>query len=150
MQALTEVQRSLLAKDSSEQVKCSSSSLKFLVPLGIQADNDHCLHLLRDYCMPRELSDFPVVQTVKNLPAMQETWVRPLGWEDPLEKGMATHSSLLAWKIPWTEEPGGLQSEGSQSDSTERPPPPPPLLLYAKYYAKNLFLLSHLILTTVL
>jgi len=65
---------------------------------------------------------------------------------------MATHSSLLAWKIPWTEEPGGLQSEGSQSDSTERLPPPPPLLLllYAKYYAKNLSLLSHLILTTVL
>ena len=62
---------------------------------------------------------FPVAQIVKNLPAMQETWVRPHGGEDPLEKGMATHSSLLAWRIPWTEEPGGLQSEGSQSDSTE-------------------------------
>ena len=47
---------------------------------------------------------------VKNLPAMQETWVRPLGWEDPLEKEMATHSNILAWRIPWTEEPGGLQS----------------------------------------
>ena len=56
-----------------------------------------------------------VVQTVKNLPAMQETWVRSLGREDPLEKGMATHSSTLAWKIPWTEEPGGLQSVESQS-----------------------------------
>ena len=56
-----------------------------------------------------------MVQTVKNLPAMQETWVRSLGWEDPLEKGMATHSSTLAWKIPWTEEPGGQQSMGSQS-----------------------------------
>ena len=55
-----------------------------------------------------------VVQTVKNLPAMQETQVRSLGQEDPLEKGMATHSSLLAWRIPWTEEPGGLQSTGSQ------------------------------------
>ena len=47
---------------------------------------------------------------VKNLPAMQETWVRSLGWEDPLEKGMATHSSILAWRIPWTEEPDGLWS----------------------------------------
>jgi len=46
--------------------------------------------------------------TVKNLPAMQETWVQSLGQEDPLEKGMATHSSILAWRIPWTEEPGGL------------------------------------------
>ena len=51
---------------------------------------------------------------VKNLPAIQETWVPSLGWEDPLEKGMATHSSILAWRIPWTEEPGGLQSMGSQ------------------------------------
>ena len=51
---------------------------------------------------------------VKNLPAMQETRVPSLGWEDPLEKGMATHSSLLAWRIPWAEEPGGLQSMGSQ------------------------------------
>ena len=50
-----------------------------------------------------------VAQLVKNPPAMQETWVRSLGREDPLEKGMATHSSLLAWRIPWTEEPGGLQ-----------------------------------------
>ena len=52
---------------------------------------------------------------VKNLPAMQETWARPLGWEDPLEEGMATHSSILAWGIPWTEEPGELLSVGSQS-----------------------------------
>ena len=55
-----------------------------------------------------------VAQRVKRLPAMQETWVRSLGQEDPLEKEMATHSSILAWKIPWTEEPGGLQSTGSQ------------------------------------
>ena len=47
---------------------------------------------------------------VKNLPAMLETWVQSLGWEDPLEKGMSVHSSILAWEIPWTEEPGGLQS----------------------------------------
>ena len=51
-----------------------------------------------------------VVQSVKNLPAMQETWVRSLDQEDPLEKEMATHSSIHAWRIPWTEEPGGLQS----------------------------------------
>ena len=51
---------------------------------------------------------------VKHLPAVRETWVRSLGWEDPLEKKMATYSSTLAWKIPWTEEPGGLQSMGSQ------------------------------------
>ena len=55
-----------------------------------------------------------MAQTVKNLPAMQETWVRFLGWEDPLEKGVATHSSILAWRIPWTEEPGRLQSMGLQ------------------------------------
>ena len=55
-----------------------------------------------------------VSQLVKNLPAVQETWVQSLGWEDPLEKEMATHSSILAWKISWTEEPGELQSMGSQ------------------------------------
>ena len=52
---------------------------------------------------------------VKNLPAMQETWVRSLGWEDPLEKEKATHSSVLAWRIPWTEKPGGLQSIGLET-----------------------------------
>ena len=51
---------------------------------------------------------------VKNSPAMQETWVRSLGWEDPLKKVMATHSSILAWRIPWTGKPGGLQSMASQ------------------------------------
>ena len=55
-----------------------------------------------------------MTQMAKSLPAMQELWVRSLGREDPLEKGMATHSSILALKIPWTEEPGGLQSMGSQ------------------------------------
>ena len=53
-----------------------------------------------------------LAQLVKNLPAMQETWILSLGWEDPLEKEMATHSSILAWKISWTEEPGELQSTG--------------------------------------
>ena len=55
-----------------------------------------------------------VAQTVKNLPVVQETWVQSCGQKDPLEKRMATHSSILAWKIPWTEEPGGLQSIRSQ------------------------------------
>ena len=61
---------------------------------------------------------FPVAQTVQKLPAVQETWVRSLGGEDPLEKGMATHSGILAWRIPWTEEPGGLQSMGSKKSQT--------------------------------
>ena len=85
-----------------------------------------CLHLLlQDLCL---LTKFTfifmdvhslglaslVAQSVKNLPAVQETGVRSLDWEDPLEKEMATHSSILAWKISWTEEPCGLQSMGSQ------------------------------------
>ena len=65
------------------------------------------LHTAIDKCIS-------VVKMVKNLPAMQETQVRSLGRKDPLEKGVATHSSILAWTIPWTEEPGGLQSVGSQ------------------------------------
>ena len=64
------------------------------------------MHLFRDSL---------VAQTVKNLPAMRETWVQSLSWEDPMEKEMATHSSILACKIPWTEEPVRLQSMGSQS-----------------------------------
>ena len=78
------------------------------------------------YCI-RECSDFTdlheaiqlsqaslVAQLVKTLPAMRKTWVRSLGWEDPLDKGTTTHSSILAWRIPWTEEPGRLQSLGLQ------------------------------------
>ena len=66
-----------------------------------------------------------VAQMAKNPPAMQETWVRSLGWEDPLEEGMATHSSILAWRIPWTEKPGGgvcaATVQGvAESDTTER------------------------------
>ena len=56
-----------------------------------------------------------MAQMVKNLPTMQETWVRSLGWEDPLEKGMVTDSSILAWRMLWTEEPGRLESMGSQT-----------------------------------
>ena len=61
--------------------------------------------------------DFPVAQLVKNLPAMQETQVRSLGGEDPLEKEMATHSSSFAWRIPWREEPGSLQPWGHKSQT---------------------------------
>ena len=61
-----------------------------------------------------EMCGFPGGLLVKNLPVMQETLVQSLGWEDPLEKEKATHSSILAWEIPWTGEPGGLQSRGLQ------------------------------------
>ena len=68
-----------------------------------------------DIGYPIQYSLAPMVaQLVKNPPAMWETWIRSLGWEDPLEKEMATHSSILAWRLPWTEEPGGLQSTGLQ------------------------------------
>ena len=60
---------------------------------------------------------YKVAQMVKNPSEVQETWVQSLGQEDPLEEGMATHSSILVWEIPWTEEPGGLQSTGSQSQA---------------------------------
>ena len=65
----------------------------------------------------QKLLETAIAQLVKNLPAIQETWVRSLGQEGPLEKGMATHSSTLAWRIPWTEEPSGLQSMGSQNQT---------------------------------
>ena len=71
-----------------------------------------CSHEIKRYFIHRRTS--LVAQRVKHLPAIRETWVRSLGWEDPLEKEMATHSSTLAWKIPWTEKPGRLQSMGSQ------------------------------------
>ena len=68
----------------------------------------------------RDIWASSVAQMRRNLPAMQETWVQPLGWEDPLEKGMATHSNVLVWRIPWTEEPGRLQFIGCKElDTTE-------------------------------
>ena len=77
-----------------------------------------------------------VVQRLSRQPAMWETWVRSLGREDPLEKETATHSSILAWRIPWMEEPGGLQSTGSkESDMTER--------LHFHYKVKSGFYPSH-------
>ena len=65
-----------------------------------------------------------VAQLQKNPLAMQKTWVPSLGWEDALEKEMTTHSSICAWEIPWTEEPGGLQSLGLKELDTTKPPPP--------------------------
>ena len=64
-----------------------------------------------------ESAGFPVAQTIKNLPAMQETWVQSLRQEDPLEKGMAIHSSILVWRILWTEEPGGLHTVHGVTES---------------------------------
>ena len=77
-----------------------------------------------------------MAQVVKNPPAMQETWVRSLDWEDLLEKEMATHSSILTWKIPWTEESGKQQSMGrKESDTTERP-------LFLSNYNSTMIMLS--------
>ena len=74
----------------------------------------HLISLWSHLPLTEKLYSSLVTQRLKRLPAMQETWVRSLGREDPLEKEMATHSSILAWRIPWTEEPGELQSMGSQ------------------------------------
>ena len=75
---------------------------------------------LLGFCNSAQWTASLLAQSVKNLPAIQKTWVRFLDQEDTLEKEMATHSSILAWRIPWTEEPCGLQSMGSQeSDTTE-------------------------------
>ena len=81
----------------------------------------YCQGIKLRYFSPNEILASLVVQRLKHLPAMWETWVRSLGQEDPLEKEMATHSSTLAWRIPWMEELGGLQSMGrKESDTTER------------------------------
>ena len=83
------------------------------------------------------MEGFPGGSVVKNLPVMQETWVRSLGQKYPLEEEMATHSSILAWEIPWTEEPGGLQSMGLQRVrhhlATKPAPSPPPPPLYMQW-----------------
>ena len=79
--------------------------------LGPDSFNQHNNHMDQILIL---LLSFVLVQMLKNPPAMQESWVRSLGWEDPLEKGTATHSSILTWRIPWTEEPGRLQYTGLQ------------------------------------
>ena len=105
-----------------------------LIPFAIQQKlTQHCTATILQYTLKKEKKrkacinstnnnkskgkthlSVPIAQLVKNLPAVQETWVWFLGREDPLEKKLAVHSSILAWKIPWTEEPGRLQSKGSQ------------------------------------
>ena len=89
-------------------------------PAPCLACSEYSIHLLTVITRLLKLIRASLIaQSVKNLPAMQETWVRFLGRKDPLEKEMAIHSSILAWKIPWTEEPGELQSMGPQeSDMT--------------------------------
>ena len=87
----------------------------YLLPeknLGTLLTRHICWWWICSFCLRKAAS--LVAQRLKRLPAMRETWVRSLGWEDPLEKEMATHSSILAWRIPWTEEPGGLQFTGSK------------------------------------
>ena len=81
----------------------SKGSFNTLLSVNDQADKNNNIENLNKI----NRTDL-VAQLVKNLPAVQETWVQFLGWEDPLEKEMAIHSSILAWRIPWTEEPGGL------------------------------------------
>ena len=82
-----------------------------LSSFSLRAKATLCIYVCACICVP---------QLVKNLPAMGETWVQSLGQEDPLEKGMAAHFSILAWRFPWMEEPGRLLSVGSQRDMTER------------------------------
>ena len=97
---------------------------EILSSLKKEGNSDTCYHiddrhykdimLCEIMCARSHFRASLIAQSVKNLPAVQETQVRSLGWENPLEKEMATHSGILAWRIPWTEEPGGLQSTGLQ------------------------------------
>ena len=87
-------------------------AIAFSWPQSSQTPNKH-LFISVKHCVFIDPASL-VAQRLKHLPAKRETWVRSLGWEDPLEKEMATHSSILAWRIPWKEEPGGLQSKGLQ------------------------------------
>ena len=93
----------------------SCSLLQRIFPTqGLNPGLPHCWQILYQLNHQRHLKVFPVAQTVKKLPATWESRVRSLGREDPMEKRMAIHSSILAWRIPWIEEPGGLLSMGSQ------------------------------------
>ena len=86
-----------------------------------QLDQDYTVNKKKNLNCNPDMSDALVTQTVKNPPEMQETWVLSLGWDDPLEKGTANHSSILAWRIPWIEEPGRLYSPWGHKelDTTE-------------------------------
>ena len=93
------------------------SAGQFLQKVCCDSDSDHTESIDQFgeyYHLNQYMQSSLVAQRLKHLPAMWETWVQSLGWEDPLEKEMATHSSILAWRIPWTEEPGGLYSMRSQ------------------------------------
>ena len=90
---------------------CWEDKLRFCPPIHLST---YHFEVIKYFISKSSIMLSLVAQMVKNLPAMQETRVRSLGWEDPLEKDMATHCSILAWKIAWTEEPGGLRSVGSQ------------------------------------
>ena len=109
--------------DSMDTLLFSHSVLSdSLQPLGLLQSRLTCPSLSPGVCSDNghefeQTLGFPGGSDVKNLSAMRETQLRSLGQEDPLEKGMTTHSCILAWRIPWTEEPGGLQSMGSQSQT---------------------------------
>ena len=99
-------------ESESDQTEFSSPGVQFIY-LHICTGTEHTAVNKVDLMFPKELlSLFP--WWLRNMSAMQETWVRSLGWEDPLKEEMATHSSILAWKIPGVEDPGGLQSMGLQ------------------------------------
>ena len=100
------------------KISCSiKSCLTLCNPMGCRTPGFPVLHHLQEFAQTHDhwLGDSLVAQMVKNLPAVREIWAQFLSQEDCLEKGMTTHSSILAWRIPWTEEPGGLQSMGWQS-----------------------------------
>ena len=109
--------RSLGWKDPLEKEMATHSSiLAWEIPWTEEPDGLQSMRLQRvghDWATSLHFTSL-VAQSVKNLPVVKETWVWSLGWEDPLEKEMTTHSSILAWKISWTQEPGGLQSMGLQ------------------------------------
>ena len=110
------ITRCSLKRTNHEHSVFTQGSKSETVPLKLSSLST-CLSWLVDSFsdeLANTLGTSLVAQTVKNLPTVQETWVRSLVWEDPLEKGMTTHSSILVWRIPWTEEPGELQSMGLQ------------------------------------
>ena len=108
----------LYEKQYSENVHCSEGTKSllhrhnyictFTIHYFVLFSSFNNVPMFYMFCVLALIWDFPVAQTVKNLPVMQETRVRSLGWEVPLEKGMAIHSSILAWRIPWTEKPSRL------------------------------------------
>ena len=98
-----------------EQSGALQKEFRHLINMNVSISITHLIPLEKGTAYPLQFSWASLgAQLVKNLSAMRETWVRSLHWQDPLEKGMATHSSILACKIPWTEEPGGLQPMRSQ------------------------------------